>query len=44
MSQVSMARYLVQIEDAPALFIVDCSWNMDAALITARAAPLVRFI
>ena len=39
-----MAKYLVQIEDAPALFIIDCSWNMDAKLITERTAPLVKFI
>eukprot|EP01043_Picozoa_sp_COSAG02_P070838 COSAG02_NODE_12706_length_1506_cov_37.344705_1_plen_371_part_10 len=42
--EITMAKVLVQIERAPALFIIDCSWNMDSTMITERAAPLVKFI
>eukprot|EP01051_Picozoa_sp_SAG22_P004115 SAG22_NODE_213_length_15041_cov_3.683732_7_plen_271_part_00 len=38
-----MVQYLVQIPET-ALFIIDCSWNMDAALIRAQTGPLVRYI
>ena len=42
--QLSVAKYIAQITPAPAAVVVDCLPDMDAALVTARTAPLVKFL
>eukprot|EP01050_Picozoa_sp_SAG11_P009040 SAG11_NODE_827_length_6974_cov_4.300945_2_plen_600_part_00 len=41
--ELNMMQYLVQIPET-ALFVIDCSWNMDAAMIRERTGPLVRYV
>jgi lysophospholipase L1-like esterase len=42
--ELSVARFLVTITPAPAAFIIDCVWNMNATSIAANAVPLVQYI
>jgi hypothetical protein len=42
--QLSVAKYIVQITPAPAAVVIDCVPDMDAAMVRARTAPLVRFL
>jgi lysophospholipase L1-like esterase len=41
--ELDVAQYLVEAP-RPACFIVDCSWNMDAASISAAAVPLIEYV
>jgi len=41
--ELNMMQYLVQVEGV-ALFVIDCNWNMDAAMVKARTVPLVKYI
>ena len=41
--ETSVGQFLATIP-SPAAFIVDCSWNMDAASIAASAVPFVKFL
>jgi len=40
--QPDVARYLLATPVKPSVFVVDCLPNMDAALVTERAAPLFK--
>jgi lysophospholipase L1-like esterase len=42
--ELSVAQFLAAITPAPAAFVVDCSWNMNATSIAANAVPLVRYL
>jgi len=42
--ELSVAQFLTAITPAPAAFIVDCSWNMNATSISANAVPLVQYL
>ena len=39
--ELSVAQYLAEIDAS--MIIVDCNWNMDAAMITQNAVPLVKY-
>eukprot|EP01116_Phalansterium_solitarium_P021383 TRINITY_DN6627_c0_g1_i2.p1 TRINITY_DN6627_c0_g1~~TRINITY_DN6627_c0_g1_i2.p1 ORF type:complete len:786 (+),score=243.87 TRINITY_DN6627_c0_g1_i2:197-2554(+) len=41
--ELSVAKYLATIPN-PAVVIIDCVWNMDPALISSNAQPLVKFL
>lgn len=40
--ELSVAKYLSQIDTS--LFIIDCAWNMDPALIKNNTEPLVNYL
>jgi GDSL-like Lipase/Acylhydrolase family/N-terminus of Esterase_SGNH_hydro-type len=42
--ELSVAQYLVNATNTPALFIIDCLHNMDPGTITSNTIPLVSFI
>lgn len=42
--QLSIAKYIVQMDPAPAAVIIDCIPDMTAALISEHAAPLVSYL
>ena len=41
--ETAVGQYLATIP-APAAFIIDCNWNMDAGSIAAAAVPFVKFL
>ncbi len=41
--ELEVAQFLTQVP-TPSVFIVDCVWNMDAALITNNTVPLVHYV
>lgn len=41
---LEVAEFLVQIQPAPAMFVIDCLPNMGAESVTAKTAPLVEFL
>eukprot|EP00754_Rhynchopus_humris_P022802 Rhum_TRINITY_DN14806_c17_g1::Rhum_TRINITY_DN14806_c17_g1_i1::g.120194::m.120194 len=40
--EVNVTQWLVGIPRTPGAFVVDCLWNMNAAMITERTIPLVK--
>eukprot|EP01050_Picozoa_sp_SAG11_P006388 SAG11_NODE_493_length_8965_cov_4.112339_5_plen_660_part_00 len=42
--ELSVAKYIAQIQPPPAAVVIDCLPDMDAAMVTARTAPLVRYL
>jgi hypothetical protein len=42
--ELSVAKYMVQIDPAPAAFVIDCLPDMDAAAVSEKTGPLVRSV
>ena len=42
--ETSVAKFLVQVRPAPALFVIDCLPNMQAPAVTNNTVPLVRYL
>eukprot|EP01064_Diplonema_japonicum_P021869 TRINITY_DN3144_c2_g1_i2.p1 TRINITY_DN3144_c2_g1~~TRINITY_DN3144_c2_g1_i2.p1 ORF type:complete len:759 (+),score=91.34 TRINITY_DN3144_c2_g1_i2:192-2468(+) len=42
--EIDVAQYLVTVKPTPALFIIDCEWNMNPQMVAERTIPLVNFI
>ena len=40
----NVTNFLVDVKPTPAIFVIDCEWNMDPASISQRAVPLVKQI
>merc|ERR1711924_297435 len=42
--QLSVAKYLVQVQPTPSVIVIDCLPDMQPALVTFRTAPLVQYL
>ena len=42
--EVAVGEFLAAVTPPPAAFVIDCSWNMNAAMITANAVPFVSYL